>query len=116
MLPEIEIWLNNQFSSVLAKWMKAEWLLEVKSSFALKTEVWKDRDIFLLAKRRGNIILLTKDADFSKLIDELGAPPKIIKLNTGNLPSKILWEKYKTAIKSAIEVLSNTDVEIIYIE
>jgi predicted nuclease of predicted toxin-antitoxin system len=64
MLPEIEIWLDNQFSSVLAKWMKVEWLIEVKSSFALKTKAWKDRDIFLLAKRKGNVILLTKEPTF----------------------------------------------------
>ena len=39
-----------------------------------------------------------------------------IKLNTGNLRTKSLWNKYKKNFESAIKLLKNTNAEVIYIE
>ena len=116
MQPEWEIWLDNQLSSVLAKLMQDEFGITVKSSFILDNKKLKDREIYKLAKQRGFIILITKDADFPSLITQFGSPPKVIKLNTGNLPTKSLWSKYKKNFESAIRLLQSTNAEVIFIE
>jgi len=116
MQPKWEIWLDNQFSSALAKMMHEELSLIVKSSFILKSKNLGDKEIFLNAKKQGNVIIITKDADFPSLVTQYGCPPKIIKLNTGNMPTKILWEKYRNNFKSAIRLLVKTEAEIIFIE
>ena len=87
MQPECEIWLDNQLSSALAKLMQAEWKLVVKSAYILKHRDLEDKEIFMRAKQKGNIIIITRDADFPSLVTQYGCPPKIIKLNTGNLPT-----------------------------
>ena len=56
------------------------------------------------------------NADFPLLVTQFGSPPKVIKLNTGNQPTKLLWDKYRKNFKSAIKLLQNTDAEIIFIE
>jgi predicted nuclease of predicted toxin-antitoxin system len=45
----------------------------------------EDKEIFMRAKQKGNIILIAKDAGFLFPVIPYGSPPKIIKLNTGNL-------------------------------
>ena len=42
-----------------------------------------DREIFLAAKRE-NVIVMTKDRDFVRLLAELGPPPKVIWVRIGN--------------------------------
>lgn len=113
---EWEIWLDNQLSSSFAKMMQEELNVIVKSAFILKYSKLSDREIFKQAKEKEYIILMTKDADFPALVTQFGSPPKIIKLNTGNLPTKLLWDKYKANIKSAIKLLRTTNAEIIFIE
>jgi predicted nuclease of predicted toxin-antitoxin system len=75
-----------------------------------------DKEIFDRAKKNGFIIIITKDADFPALVTQYGSPPKIIKLNTGNLPTNLLWMKYSGDLKSAIKLLQKTKTEIVYIE
>ncbi|MDQ6764148.1 MAG: DUF5615 family PIN-like protein [Bacteroidota bacterium] len=111
-----EIWLDNQLSSVLAKIMQDEFDITVKSAFTLNHSTISDRDIFERAKQNGYVIMITKDADFPTLVTLFGSPPKVIKLNTGNLPTKILWDRYKANFKSAITLLQTTNAEIIFIE
>ena len=77
MQPKWEIWLDNQFSSALAKKMQEEFSLILKSSFILKSKNLDDKEIFLNAKKHGNVIIITKDADFPSLVTQYGCPPKI---------------------------------------
>ena len=116
MQPEWEIWLDNQLSSSLAKLMQIEFSMIAKSAFSLGNSKLKDKEIFQLAKQKEYVILITKDADFAALVTQFGAPPKVIKLNTGNQPTNLLWNNYKKDFKSAIKLLHITNAEIIYIE
>ena len=116
MQPDWEIWLDNQLSSFLAKIMSEELKMPVVSSFKLEIKDAEDREIYAMAKKKGNVILITKDADFPSLITEMGSPPKLIKLNTGNLPTQILWNRYKDNFITAIHILQTTDAEVIFIE
>ena len=111
-----EIWLDNQLSSSLAKIMQNELKVVVKSAYILENANLDDKEVFSRAKRAGKIIIITKDADFPALVTQYGSPPKVIKLNTGNLPTKLLWKKYNKNFTSAIKLLKKTKAEIIFIE
>jgi len=66
-----------------------------------------DIDIWNYASENGYIIV-TKDNDFSNLLDLKGFPPKIVLLKTGNNSSKGLMELLKN-IKKMIEDLEKSD-------
>lgn len=85
-------------------------------SYALNIKHLTDKEIFLQAQQRGFVIIVTKDADFAMLVTQFGSPPKIVKLNTGNMPTKALWKKFGENIKSAIKILKRTKSEIVFIE
>ena len=40
--------------------------------------------------KANNLNILTKDTDFINLVTMQGFPPKVIRLNTGNLPTTII--------------------------
>ncbi len=54
--------------------MQEEWGILVKYSFILKNKKLDDREIFLNAKKNGNVIIITKDADFQTLFAQYGCP------------------------------------------
>lgn len=112
----MEIWLDNQLSSAFPKKMQEAFNITVKSSFLLQISTLKDKEIYKAARQKGDVILITKDADFPLLLTQYGSPLKIIKLNTGNMPTNLLWNKYKENLRVAIHLLEATDTEIIFIE
>jgi predicted nuclease of predicted toxin-antitoxin system len=116
MQPEWEIWFDTNLSPVIAKWMKEYTGFSVKSSYSLNLHHLTDLDIYQRAKLQGNVILLSKDADFPELISRLGAPPKLINLKIGNCDNRTLWDLLKPSIKNSIELLMASDIDIIEIE
>ncbi len=96
--------------------MQNELGIVVKSAFTLRHVDLKDKEIYMRAKEQGYVILITKDADFPSLVTQFGSPPKIIKLNIGTLPTKLLWNNYRKNFISAIRLLQSTNAEVIFIE
>lgn len=88
----------------------------VKSSYILPFYKLEDDAIYKKAREQGNVNLISKDADFSELINRLGSPPKLIYLKTGNCDNKKLWNFLKGHIKEAIEILVSTDVTVVEME
>ena len=72
-----------------------------------------DIDIWNYALRNG-FIIVTKDNDFSDLLDLKGFPPKVVLLRTGNNSSKALIELLKS-IKSMIEDLETKNYGLLEI-
>lgn len=117
MRPDFEIWLDNQLPSIIAKWMQDEFDYTVKSSFALQLEALGDYEIFKRAKASEKlVIIISKDGDFPKLIEDHGTPPKLIKLDTGNLRNRHLWEKIRNHIPKSVNLLLETTIDIIYLD
>jgi len=111
-----EIWLDTNLSPIIAKWIKEYTGFEVKSSYTLSLHYLTDIEIYKRAKEQGNVILISKDADFPELISRLGAPPKLINLKIGNCDNRVLWEWIKPHINEAITVLSTSDIDIVDLE
>ncbi|HWB92705.1 MAG TPA: DUF5615 family PIN-like protein [Puia sp.] len=116
MQPDWEIWLDTNISPVIAKWMNEETGIKVKSSYSLSLHNLADLDIYQRARAQGNVILLSKDADFPELISRLGSPPKLISLRIGNCDNRILWDFLRKHIQKALELLTTTDTDIVELE
>lgn len=116
MQPDWEIWLDTNISQALAKWIAEYINLSVKSSYSLNLHHKKDLDIYKLANAAGNVILISKDSDFSELISRLGSPPKLINIKFGNCSNSHFWDKIKPKIKEVINLLIEADVNIVEIQ
>ena len=58
MQPDWEIWLDNHISPIIAKWLKEDLGLEVKSSYTMQLYGLSDIEIYQKAKEYGKIILI----------------------------------------------------------
>lgn len=116
MLPELEIWLDIHISPIIAKWLKEDTGLQVKSGYILGFHSLPDTEIYKRAKEHGNVILLSKDADFPELISRLGSPPKLINIKIGNCDNRELWAFIQPNIKKVIELLTTTDIDIVELD
>jgi predicted nuclease of predicted toxin-antitoxin system len=112
---EIELWLDMHLSPALAKWIVSELGIKAISSYELFINNEKDEIIFLSAKRKGNVIILSKDSDFPDLLDRLSPPPKLIWLRMGNSPNSQMKIILKNTLLPAINELLQTSTILIEI-
>ena len=104
-----------QLSPALAKWIESEYLIKVFSSYDLFLNDEKDEVIFLNAKSKGNVILLSKDYDFVDILNRLQPPPKLIWLTMGNCPNSMMKIILKKTLMPAIHELLNNQTIIVEI-
>ncbi|WP_428400343.1 DUF5615 family PIN-like protein [Niabella insulamsoli] len=107
------LWLDVNISPVIAKWMIDELALNAHSAYTLQLYDKTDFEIYQMAKPSGDVIIISKDVDFSELITRLGAPPKLININIGNCDNRYLWSRIKPQIQDLIRRLSCADIDIV---
>ena len=113
---EWQIWLDANISPIIAKWIKDELGLAVKSAYTLELLYSTDLEIYHHARSSGRIILISKDTDFSEIITRLGAPPKLINIKIGNCDNRQLWSILKSHLLRLVTLLSSTDIDIVDFE
>lgn len=113
MQPDWEIWLDVHFSPAIAKWMADYTGSIVKSAYSLSLYNLSDFEVYEKAKNKGPVILISKDADFSEIINRLGAPPKLISVRIGNCSNALMWEFLKKSIKNSIQILAETEATVV---
>lgn len=111
-----EIWLDTNISPAIAKWMGEYTGYNVKSAYLLSLHEDSDLTIYQKAKKRGYVIIISKDSDFSEIITRLGSPPKLINLKIGNCSNKVLWNTIKPSINHIIQLLKSDELSIVDIE
>jgi predicted nuclease of predicted toxin-antitoxin system len=116
MLPDWEIWLDNHISPIIAKWLKEKFDLNVKSAYILQTRAVSDYELYYKAKEAGNIIIISKDSDIEEIINEHGAPPKLIDLRFGNCDNQVLFAILSKQIEKALRLLTDFNQDIVHIE
>jgi predicted nuclease of predicted toxin-antitoxin system len=114
-LNEIELWLDMQLSPKLATWIENNFSIKTISSYSLFINNEQDEVIFLNAKKKGNVILISKDHDFLGILDRLKPPPKLIWLTMGNCPNKTMQKILEQALIPAIKELLKTSTTFIEI-
>jgi predicted nuclease of predicted toxin-antitoxin system len=95
------IWVDAQLSPAIAPWPAENFSVSARSLRDLGLRDATDREIFTVA-RSASAVVMTKDSDFVKLLEEFGPPPQVVRLTCGNTsnarPKKILTKALPQAI------------------
>ena len=103
------IWIDAQLSPFIAKWINANFPeLEAVALRSINLQDASDYDIFRKA-RKANVVVMSKDHDFVKLIELHGVPPKLIWITCGNTSNIRLCEILNTSLLQALDLLNNQE-------
>ncbi|MCW3074753.1 MAG: hypothetical protein JWP69_1822 [Flaviaesturariibacter sp.] len=113
MQPDWEFWIDSQISPIIAKWLIERRGYSAKSSYSLGILGIADIEIYKLAKKQGNVIILSKDTDFTNIIQTLGSPPKLINVVLGNCRNDRLWQVLDVHLTEIIRLFTEQEIDII---
>jgi predicted nuclease of predicted toxin-antitoxin system len=99
------LWIDAQLSPSLAPWITQEFGLEAASARRLGLTKASDREIFKAA-RDAEAIVLTKDADFVLLLEELGPPPSVLWIRCGNTSNAHLRDVLRGTLPNALRLVA----------
>jgi predicted nuclease of predicted toxin-antitoxin system len=68
-----------------------------------------DDVLFDAAKNFGNVVVVTKDYDFVEMVLRRGAPPQVLWLSFGNMPTVGIHVKLRQSSPAALDLLRNGD-------
>lgn len=103
------IWLDAQLSPEIALWIRANFSVNAEAVRDLRLRDAQDEEIFTAAKQ-ADVVVMTKDQDFVKLQERVGAPPKLIWLTCGNTSNARLKEILKSASPEAMSLLDAKNI------
>ncbi|HKP55046.1 MAG TPA: DUF5615 family PIN-like protein [Chloroflexia bacterium] len=98
------IWVDAQLPPAIVGWINGNSAAHAIAVRELGLREASDRQIFLAA-RQEDAVVMTKDGDFLRLLDELGAPPKVIWITCGNTSNARLREILSSTLAGAIALL-----------
>ena len=110
----MKFWLDAQLSPEMAGWIAERFGYAKPLDPEFRARDASDVEIFNAAKQ-ADIILITKDSDFSHLIQRLGVPPRVIWLRCGNTSNQRLRQLFERSLREAVALLGQgeTLVEIV---
>ena len=101
----IQLWLDAQISPSIALWINTNFPgIESKSMRSLGLRDAKDEEIFMAAKQ-ANVIIVSKDTDFQKLLMQHGPPPKLSQLTSGNTSNASLKNILAKSLPKCFQML-----------
>lgn len=101
------IWIDAHLSPALAAWINRTYTtIEAKSVSSLGLQRANDKSIFEAARKAGAVIM-SKDADFLKLVDQFGVPPQILWITCGNTSNARMRDVLDKSLFKAVQLLSN---------
>jgi predicted nuclease of predicted toxin-antitoxin system len=98
------IWIDAQLSPAIATWLCQQFNVFAIALRDVGLRDASDRGIFFAA-RAADALVMTKDSDFIRLLEEQGAPPKVIWLTCGNTSNARLKEILTETLEKALELL-----------
>lgn len=111
---DLEFWIDLNLPPALASWLISDFKVSAKSFNELGFNFTTDAEIFKKAKQKGNaIVITTKDIDFVYLAEEIGTPPRILYINTGNISNQQLREIINHSFEEVIRIFEETDQTLI---
>ena len=105
----MKLWLDAQFSPNIATWIAEHFAIEAVPVRDVGLRDAADVEIFTAAKQ-ARAVVVTKDSDFSHLIERLGSPPQIIWLRCGNTSNERLREIFQRTLHNALALLEAGEV------
>lgn len=111
-----EFWIDYNLPPKMALWLIEEFNVNAKTFKELQFETTPDAVVYKLAAKNENVIVITtKDIDFKYLQAEIGFPPKILYLNTGNISNTNLRKLIIAKFSEVLMLLSNPSNTLIEI-
>lgn len=105
------IWIDAHLSPSLAAWITKTFDVPAEAVRDLGLREARDWPIFLAA-REANAIVLTKDADFPKLLTQHGPPPKVLWLTCGNTSNQNVRSILSSTLMRALELLESGEAMV----
>jgi predicted nuclease of predicted toxin-antitoxin system len=102
------IWVDAQLPPAIAAWITEHFGIQAAAVRDLGLRDATDRPIFLAAQQ-AQVVVMTKDSDFLWLLEELGAPPRVIWITCGNTSNARLKAILDSTLTSAITLLETGD-------
>ena len=100
----MRIWIDAQLSPSIAAWINRTFKdIEAESVRAVGLRDAIDMEIFEKARQQ-DVIIMSKDNDFIKLIDQYGTPPKLIWITCGNTTNAKMREILSKTLTKAKEL------------
>lgn len=93
--PSIALWINETFTDIQAV---SVWQSGLRQA--------NDFEIFSYAKEN-EFVVVSKDADFLKLLDQFGSPPKVIWVTCGNTSNASIKEILSKTLLKCCELLKS---------
>lgn len=100
-----EIWIDAQLSPALAPWIEETFGLTARSAKRLGLRDASDRAIFEAA-RQAEAVVMTKDADFVRLLALHGPPPRVLWLTFGNTANARVRDVLRGTLPEALRLLA----------
>jgi predicted nuclease of predicted toxin-antitoxin system len=101
----VRLWLDAQLPPLLAGWINTQgWGIQSVAVRDLGLRDASDPVVFQAAGVAGAVVM-TKDRDFIRLLDEQGPPPQVIWLRLGNCGNAALQDVLSTTLARAIDHL-----------
>jgi predicted nuclease of predicted toxin-antitoxin system len=101
------LWLDAQLPPQLADWINAQgWGIQAVAVRDVGLRDASDPVIFQAA-RSASAVVMTKDRDFIRLLEEQGPPPQVIWLRLGNCSNAALQAVLSTTLPRAMDHLRN---------
>lgn len=95
------LWVDAQLPPALARWIAEEFGIEAYSVKRLGYRDAEDSEIFRGA-REARAVVLTKDGDFVRLLEQHGPPPQVLWVTLGNTSNarmrSVLHRTFRRAI------------------
>ena len=101
-----EIWVDAQLSPSLAPWIIEKFDVQARSVKWLGLRDASDEQIFEAA-RAAEAIVMTKDADFVRLLASHGAPPYVVWLTFGNTTNARVRQVLEHTLESALRLIQS---------
>jgi len=98
------IWVDAQLSPRIARWIAANFPLTAKPLREICLRDAED-DVIFEAARNADVIVLTKDSDFVRLLEKHGSPPKVLWLTCGNTSDMALQQILERHLLTALNML-----------
>jgi len=98
------IWVDAHWSPRIARWISANFPVTAVPLREIGLRESEDDAIFSAA-RAAAVIVLTKDSDFIRLLEQHGSPPKILWLTCGNTSDAALQEILGRHLSTALSLL-----------
>ncbi|MBI2172131.1 MAG: DUF5615 family PIN-like protein [Chloroflexi bacterium] len=98
------LWLDAHLSPRLVPWIQARFGVQCQSVIDMGLHTAKDSRICSLAREAASVVV-TKDADFVRLLRAQGPTPQVLWIRCGNTSNSSLRSILEAALPPALQLL-----------